>query len=94
MLLPLVQGAEVYGPAGAWCWIRTKFPFWVFFCFYVPLWAVFGFNAWVHMRSEVPSRRGDSSAAVQGGLACALTGCVFSLSFTMRGRHTSCRRRR
>ena len=46
-----------------------------------------------HRRVEAPSRRGDSSAAAQGGLPRAPTGCVFSSSRNTVGRCTSWQRR-
>jgi len=53
-LLPLLQGLDVYGPAGGhatWCWIKPQYPHWVFICFYVPCWITMVFNALVHFRT-------------------------------------------
>jgi len=73
VLLPFLQGPQVYGPAGGhapWCWIRPEFPQWVFICFYVPLWITMIYNAFVHLRTVrqlkgIRSQGGDAATTAR-----------------------------
>ena len=85
-LLPLLQGPQVYGPAGGhatWCWVRPQYPGWVFVCFYVPLWITFLFNAAVHLRTAYRLRgiqaTGAAAGAEEGGTLDATTATRFKL---------------
>ena len=85
-LLPFLQGAHVFGPSGGhatWCWIRPAYPWWVFICFYIPLWLTMGFNAFVHLRTLARLRGiragGVAAAAEEGGAMDAATAARFQL---------------
>jgi cAMP receptor-like G-protein coupled receptor len=51
LILTIVPGAMgAFGPAGESCWITDDYAYMRWVCFYVPLWAVFAFNAAVYVR--------------------------------------------
>jgi hypothetical protein len=84
-LLPFLQGPQVYGPSGGhatWCWIKPAYPWWVFLCFYIPLWMTMIFNAFVHLRTLARLKSiqaGGMAAAEQGGQLDANTAARFQL---------------
>jgi hypothetical protein len=74
-LLPLADAS--YGPAGAWCWIRSTRPAWVFIQFYAPMWAAVLFNAAVYLGTRRLLQRtvqSSRSRRAQGSKAAAGTG--------------------
>jgi len=73
MLLPFSAGADVYGPAGAWCSIRAPYWYFTFICFYIPLWATMAFNAFVHLRTlrRLRALTGSSASNAASGVDAA-----------------------
>ena len=65
-LLPLADAS--YGPAGAWCWIRSTRPAWVFAQFYAPMWAAVLFNAAVYLGTRRLLQRTVQSSSSSGEL--------------------------
>ena len=70
LILTIIPGAmDMYGGAGAWCWIKPGHVEWRFLQFYIPLWLAVSFNTYVYVVVIRTTNKGARMARASGSEA-------------------------